>query len=200
MRKKLPAIASKQWWCARILYPTKRKKVNRQRIVKKSNKRDIVLEMENGEISKLEIDGEVIPEEEYDDHLYLIENLQGDIPEPPAPPSPPAPPGALSPPAAPAPPAPPAPPAAPDAPKFKTKAKHKQKHKVKVITTEKDENGQTMIMIDGGDAEDLEILVDGDDDIIYIDGKMLEEGDSVIIVEIDEPYFDFNWKGLPNEF
>ena len=168
----------------------KKKSVKRKKIITKTDDQEILLEIENGNISKLEIDGEVIPEEEYGDYQDLIDETREGVPAPPAPPAPPVPPVAPVPPAGVTPPAPPAPPAPPS---FRTK------HIEKIITTQKDEEGQTVIIINGGDEDDFEILVDDDQEVIYIDGMALEEGDSLIIAEIN-PHFQFHWEGFPNNF
>jgi len=48
------------------------------KIKKQSNKKDIELEMDNGEITKLKIDGREIPSDQYSDHAEIIEDLKPD--------------------------------------------------------------------------------------------------------------------------
>ena len=48
------------------------------KIKKQTNKEDIELEMENGEISKLKINGRVIPHSEYKSHKEIVERLKPD--------------------------------------------------------------------------------------------------------------------------
>lgn len=79
------------------------------RVTWKENGKSMKVEVENGRIQYLEVDGKVIPASDYTKYQDEVEELIGKMPPPPpAPPVPPAP-GALS--APPAPPAPPVPPA-----------------------------------------------------------------------------------------
>lgn len=157
---------------------------------KDKNNEDVQIVIKNGEVKHLEINGEEIPAEKYPEYEELVEELMEEIPEPPAPPAPPA---ALFAPDAPAPPAPPAikgfptppePAVAPPAPSpFWRSSKKSRK-----ITTEKDGEGHTIIMIEEEDGKDpIEIKIDTDNEgVIVIDGeeiKDLGDGDRVIIVE-----------------
>ena len=147
-------------------------KTNRkQRIVRNDEDGEIEVELLENKITRLKIDGQLIPEQDYpayeDQVADLIENLPPPPPMPPAPSMPPSP-NAIG-----VPPAPPAPPMPPAAPRYRKN--------IKVITSEKDENGQTIIMIEG-DEQPMEISINGDETIL-IDGQALESGDSIIIIE-----------------
>ena len=48
------------------------------KIKKQSQRQDIELEMDNGEITKLKIDGKEIPKDQYDSHEKIIEDLKPD--------------------------------------------------------------------------------------------------------------------------
>lgn len=48
------------------------------KIKKQSQQKDIELEMDNGEITKLKIDGKEIPSDQYDEHEKIIEDLKPD--------------------------------------------------------------------------------------------------------------------------
>ncbi len=162
------------------------KKNKKQRIFRKDDNGEIEVELLENKITELKIDGKLIPEEDYPSYenqvADLLENLPPPPPAPPIPPSPtampnlpapPAPPTGIDAGAIPAPPAPPAPPAAP-----------RMNKNIKVITSAKDDNGHTVIMIDG-DAQPMEISINGEE-TIFIDGQALKTGDSIIIIEHGE--------------
>ncbi len=157
----------------------------------KNDDDEVQLIIKDGKVKHLEINGEEIPEEKYPEYEDLVEELMEDIPEPPVPPTPPAPPAALFAPSAPAPSAPPSvkgvptPPPAPPAPPAPLWRSSKKSRK---ITTEKDEEGHTLILIEDENGKDpIEIKINADEEgVIVIDGeeiKGLDDGDRVIIVE-----------------
>lgn len=164
--------------------------------IKSQEKEDIEIRMENGKVTELKVDGKKIPEEKYGEYEKEIEELAEmakEIPEPPAPPAPPSPFFAPAPPPAPAPPTPPSPPAvkgvptppsppAPPAPTLRSKTKSR------TITTEKNGDGMTTIIIEQESGkEPIEIKIEQDENgKITIDGEEVENlkvGDKMVIVE-----------------
>lgn len=81
-----------------------------ERISKDDGKQQVELELKDGKVSRLEIDGKVIPPAEYTQHQRLVDELRN-LPAPPPPPPPPAARFGRDGSEFPAPPAPPAPPA-----------------------------------------------------------------------------------------
>ncbi len=148
----------------------KRKKSNKQRFIKKSGEGEVEIEIDEGSISRLVIDGEEIPEAELEEYEELIDDLveemkeASDLQEAITPPSP------TSPRYAPVPPMPPMPPA-------------NVKTRKKTIVTEKEENGQTRIVIQSDDGKPTEIIINDDNDFIFIDGTRLEDGDTAVIID-----------------
>lgn len=163
--------------------PTKKKK-SKHRIIKTTDDQEIEMTIENGEITELEIDGEEIPESEFEEYNDLTEELMeemNDIPVPPAPPAPPSNFGTTFP-------APPTPPSAPSATGFFSRGRNS----TKIITSERDEDGQTIITIEAdGNEEPIEIIVDDEKQLIFIDGNELETGDTAIIVDPNMQSFSF---------
>ncbi|MEL6141903.1 MAG: M56 family metallopeptidase, partial [Bacteroidota bacterium] len=80
---------------------------SRQHLFMNRNGKEIELEKVNGDITRLEIDGELIAPEDYDKYADLLQSYNFRAPAPPAPPTPPNAPFAPSPPAPPTPPTPP---------------------------------------------------------------------------------------------
>ena len=177
------------------------------RIKKTTDDKSVEMTVKNGEIKELKIDGEEIPESEYDRYSTLIEELEDDLElPPPPPPAPPVPeisdlvvPDAPPPPPAPeieieieegpdnplqiAPPPPPPPPPFPDI----------RIEKESKIIKKKDEDGNTVITIEGHDWDDAEVIIDQAGDVVFIDGERIE-GDTVIIIEEiikDHPVWHF---------
>ena len=156
--------------------PTKKK--DRQRLVHTENGKTVEVNLEDGEIVNLIIDGEQIPKEELADYNDLVDEIIASMPEPPPPP--------------PAPPAPPAierpvPPAPPAAPKWFQKKQHK-----KTITTEKGNDGYTTIIIGEEGQEPVKIKVQSKEDVIIVDGNEIKSGDKAIIITEDETPFIWN--------
>ena len=163
--------------------PTKK---NRQQYVKTTDDQKVEMTVENGEIVKLKIDGENIPESKIEDYSDLTEELLDEMqngpslfapPSPPAPPAPPAAPSPRAPSVFPTPPSPPAPPMAPKQFRFRNK-------KTKTITTNQNEEGDMVIIIEADEAlEPIEIIIDDESQVIRIDGSELEAGDTAFIIE-----------------
>jgi len=80
----------------------------RTRLTWKENGKSMKVEIKNGQIQYLEVEGKTIPASDYAKYQDEVEKMIGETPTPPAPPAPPTPP---APGLVPAPPAPPAPPA-----------------------------------------------------------------------------------------
>ena len=155
------------------------------------NGRSIDAELKDGKIQRLAIDGETIPESEFEDYAGLIEQMLADAPAPPAGPAPPKPPNGPTtppPPTPPAAPAPPSPPAAPDAFFFK-------KNGDKKVRTEARSDGTVVIEIqEGNETETIELIIESSDDgqqLIRIDEQVIQVGDSVVIKTGDEKTFFF---------
>ena len=99
--------------------PEKRRKET-YRVIREENGEKTEFTLQDGEIVELKINGEPIPEDEFENYEDLIDEIIVDIPEPPEPPIAPEPPVAPVPPVppvAPVAPTPPVPPVAPKAPK-----------------------------------------------------------------------------------
>ncbi len=142
--------------------PDGNRRNQKQTLHKKTDEGEIKIDVIDGEITELIIDGEKIPEEELDEYEELIEDLM-DVPSPPAPPAPPTAPSIdiL------------APPAIGEKGSF---SKHRK------ITKEIDENGNTSITIEETDGESITIEIDGDDNI-RINEQEVEEGKNMIIID-----------------
>lgn len=146
------------------------------------NDSTIKVQIEDGRINYLIINGREIAESDFPKYEEYIGNIIRDIPEPPTPPTPPAvrfnidPPEPPQPPLPPEPglPSPPAPPAPPAPSNFIKGTK---------IKTEKDKNGNTIIYMEEGDhLEPLEVIV-GQGDEIIINGDTIKPGESTIVSE-----------------
>ena len=161
------------------------------------NGQKIDAKIKDGKITFLKIDEEEVPADEYADYEPVLEEILEDIPEPPLPPAPPAAPEPGLPPVPPVPsapaapgtpPSPPTPPTPPAPPKtdgyfFKSQT----------ITTEKDEDGNTIIIIktDGEDAP-MSISIDGENQFFNLDdmpNTNLAFGDGFVWVD-EEGNFD----------
>ena len=156
----------------------KKKKVTRTTVIKEEDGHSVELHSENGEITELKINGETISEEEYEVHEDLIEEVLENVPPPPVPPvAPEAERAPFS----------PVPPQAPVVPRRIQKIKM---HKSTKVSKETDEDGNTVIVIEGQDIDEpMQIIVDDEDGAIIIDGEKVHDGETAII--IDET-------GLPN--
>jgi beta-lactamase regulating signal transducer with metallopeptidase domain len=159
------------------------------KIRKRTENEDIEIVLRGDKIESLKINGELIPESQYDEHKEIIEELSSESamnipPLPPPPPMPdlpdiPAPPhipDTPDMPDAPAsledPPLPPAPPAPPPPRIVKEKRK---------IIQKKDDTGSTIIRIESSGFEN-ETEIEIEKEIIIIDGETID-GDTVIIIE-----------------
>ena len=158
------------------------------------NGRTVDAELQDGEITKLSIDGKEIPKAEFPKYKGLVEDMLADMPPPPAPtavPTPPSAPNAPAPPAPPAPPTPPSPPAAPEAPRLLRLERSTDKK----VRTEKRDDGSLIIEIqDEQNGAPMEVIVEEKDGrhIIRIDEKIIEVGDSLVIEDEDRRVFYFN--------
>lgn len=157
-------------------------------------------------ITYLKIDGEEIPADEYADYEYLLEDMLTNIPPaPPAPPVPPAPatppaPSAISPPAPNMPPMPPMPPTPPAPP-----APGKYNFKSKTITTEKDGEGNTFIILKSDGEEPIELKINAKDQVVFLDGEAIQDGEKALIIDEKNRPFVYELKGdftapLPDNF
>ena len=170
------------------IIPRKSKSV--QRISEDDGKQKVDLEVRNGIITHLSIDGKDIPKEDYEQHEDLLDRLY-----PPAPPAPPSWSGSDFP-APPAPPArvdlydynfpavPPAPPV-PPVPAIGYYNFNKASNKVYVDKADKD---NTVIRLDGDETTEISIK----NGKVTINGKEVGEGESVNIRTDGNGYTYFN--------
>lgn len=146
------------------------------RVIKEENGEKMEFTMENGEIVELKVNGENIPKEEFENYEDMVDEMILDVPAPPAPPAPP------SPVAAPHPPSPPATPNPPTAPKayfYEVKSQN-----IQTVTKGKNDKGQTIIVITTEEGkEPMEIVIEKEGKMIFIDGNELEDGDTAIIID-----------------
>lgn len=158
-----------------------------QKITREDENGRVEVEYQDGEVTRLNIDGKDISSAEYEAHQDLLESLQADMP--PAPPAPPAPfwnqyganGGIWMFPSAPTPPgtAPAAPhgfyfksPSAPMAPPFPSMPSFSNGFS---ITTDQDESGNTIIHLENGEHASEMLIKDNE---VWIDGKKLETGET----------------------
>lgn len=175
-----------------------------QKITREDGNKRVEAEYQNGELTKLSIDGKDIPAAEFPEHEDLLEELTEDMPTPPAPPSPPgAPafpgfyhfnrpdfPAAFSP-TAPLAPLPPMPPM----------AGFPAMNGISVVTDE-DENGNTVIKFDNN-GESTEMLIKNGE--VWMNGQKLEKGAELLIPGLHlgndgNRYFFHNPEGLEYYF
>lgn len=144
-----------------------------QKISRDDGDRKVEMEINDGRITRLNVDGKEIPAEQYDQYSDLTDDLLNVTPPPP--PMPPDAPGLED---FPPPPAPPAPPA-PLSPRSR-------------VTTEKDAEGNTVIHIER-QGKPTEIKVK--DGLVYIDGKELKAGEAFDLKGDPQMFFapDFNF-------
>lgn len=142
-----------------------------QKISREDENGRVEVEFNDGEISRLNIDGKEIPASEYEDHEELIESLQAETP-----PAPPAPPGFWGAPDA------PAPAGSPDFPSgFGFPAPMPPMPAMgrgMSIVTDKDGEGNTIIRLDT-DGNSSEVIVKNGE--VWVDGKKVEQGAAVNI-------------------
>ncbi|MCC6410754.1 MAG: M48 family metalloprotease [Saprospiraceae bacterium] len=127
------------------------KSKNTQKIVREDGDNRVEMELQNGEIKRLNIDGKDIPASDFNQYQTLVAELMEDA-TPPAPPAPPA----FG-----------FPPDAPDAPFVMAP---------QVRVTTETEGDNTVIKLDNG-GNPMEIVVK--DGQVWIDGKKMEEGESL---------------------
>lgn len=129
-----------------------------QKITREDDNGKVEMEIKDGEITRLNVDGKEIPAAEFDQYDKLAEEMQRSIPPPPAPPMPPMP--AIAP-------MPPTPPF----PRVSSK-----------LETNTDEAGNVVIKLQK-DGKPLEIKVkDGE---VWMDGKKLEKGEAIQLPGFD---------------
>ncbi len=168
---------------------------NRMRIKTTHEGQAVELDLKNGKIQKLIIDGRSIPASEYTKYEDMVADIQANIPPPPPPPpapstlpEPPKPPRAVEPVTPPAPntvPAPPAPPVPPSAaepgvppppppPPLPKGMKEKKKNKVKIKN--KDKTKIRILQEDDNYENVKEIVLSGDETMILIgdNGDVIE--------------------------
>jgi len=166
--------------------PKPSKKV--QKITRDDGNQKVELELKDGEITRLNVDGKEIPSEQYEQYSDLTDDLLN-VPPPPTPPSPPDFPGFEAPPAPSMPPSPRYPPNSPTPPGPPSR-----------ISTEKDEAGNTIIRIERH-GKPTEIKVK--DGLVYIDGNELKTGQSLDLkgapelYRFDAPTPDVYMRGFP---
>lgn len=146
-----------------------------RKIIREDDDQRVEAEYQDGKLTRLNIDGKEIPEEEYEQYRALTNELRREL-RAPMPPMPPMPPGVFwispeTPATAPVPPMPPMPPMPPR------------------ISTTKDGDGNTIIMLER-DGEPMEIRVK--DGQVWIDGEQLEEGETLDLPGFQNGYFFWN--------
>ncbi|MFK7808139.1 MAG: M56 family metallopeptidase [Saprospiraceae bacterium] len=137
-------------------------KNKKQRYIKKSDDGEVELEIEEGDITKLTVDGEEVPKaelEEYDEMINeLIEEME----------------------------------AVPTLKQHHFTTQHSCNHKhanapnccrKKTITTEIEDDGRTRIIVQNIGEEPTEIILNEKQEYIFIDGTRLEGGDTVVIID-----------------
>ena len=165
-----------------------------QRIVTDRNGQEVEIEIEDEQLTKLRIDGRLIPPAEYEQHEELIARIRQDIPRPPAPPIPPRPGAVPSPPAPPAPPAPPVPSGIPAPPVPPSPPELTDGTRIKIIT----EDGQSQIISIGGAGEEI-MELNIEDDAIFLNGERIDDVDEIYLIEGEDQDLswtdgeDFNW-------
>lgn len=152
--------------------PKGRKTHQTQRIIQEEDGRRVEMELQDGEISRLNIDGTEVPPAEFAQHEALTEELLRSVP--PAPPVPPTPPAApMMPGLWPMPPMPPMPAMPPIPPTSR-------------ITTEKDAAGNTIIRLERPGAPTEITVKDGE---VWIDGRKVEPGQPLELPPGEAPMF-----------
>jgi len=162
-----------------------------QKIVQESDEGRVEMELQDGQITRLNINGQEVPASEYAQHQSMTDELMRDLA--PAPPpvtpgilwyTPPAPPAAFSPltetsPIAPlsriSPFSPPTPPT------FTEPQAYAQ-----TLTTTKDDEGNTVLHLNGP-GQSSEIIVKGDE--VWVNGQKLEEPQAILLLGTTVPQF-----------
>jgi beta-lactamase regulating signal transducer with metallopeptidase domain len=170
------------------IIPRKSKSV--QRISEDDGKQKVEIEIRNGIITQLSIDGKDIPKEDYERHEELLDRLWTETPQPPARPElfnynfpsvPPVPPVPGVPPVPPVPGVPPVPPV----PAIGYYNFNNASNKVYVDKADKD---NTVIRLDGDETTEISIK----NGKVTINGKEVGEGESVNIRTDGNGYTYFN--------
>ncbi len=163
-----------------------------QKIVREEDGKRVEMEMKNGEVTRLNIDGQEIPAKELGQHRALTAELMRDmaLPAPPAPPMPPVPP---APPAPGVPPVPPVPPIPAD--EGRGMGFFHGPGSVSRLSNTKDKDGNTLIRLER-DGKPVEIIVKNGE--VWVDGKRVETESSVDLSEAMQGLealegFNMNW-------
>jgi len=173
-----------------------------RKITREDDDQKVEAEYKDGELTRLNIDGEEIPASDFEQHEALLESLEEDAPTPPA-----APHGFWAGPKGHGWYAPPSPPGAPDAPtafwfsspEFPAIAPSAPFPPMPPIgggisiVTDKDSDGNTIIKLDR-DGNETEVVVKNGE--VWIDGKKLEKGESLDIPGLYFGKGDFDWSNL----
>lgn len=145
-----------------------------QKIVREDDGKRVEMDIKDGEVTRLNIDGREIPATEWSQHQALTNDIRRDMDSAPPPP----------PPAPPAPGMPPMPPMPPgERLEFRTPmpAVAPPPMRSQRISTAKDAEGNTVIHLDrGGKPTDI-VVKNGE---VWMDGKRVQEGEAV---EIEAP-------------
>ena len=161
-----------------------------QKITREDDHGKVEMELKDGQITRLNLDGKEIPASEFGEYGTLARELQSTVPPPPppVPPVPPAPPVPAFPPFPPMapmaamPPLPPMPPFVYAAPK---------------ISTVTDPEGNVIIKLEKN-GKPMEIKVkDGE---VWMNGKKLEKGESIDLPGMGFNGEDFNWNINGDQF
>lgn len=157
----------------------------KQIIVREDDDQKVEMELQDGQITRLTIDGKEIAEQDFPKYQKLTDEIRSEStpPAPPAPPVPPVPPVGWE--VAPAPPAPDGiygiqAPRAPRPPLGPTSR----------ISTDKDDQGNTIIRLErNGKPVDITVK----DGTVWIDGKKVEEGETIDLPPGDNQHLF--WQG-----
>lgn len=188
-----------------------------EKIVRQDDNERIEITLEDGELNTLEINGEQIPPSEFDKYRKRVDGILAELPPPPpAPPAPPASLDIPAPPAPPAPPSgeempePAKPPFFYEiqvqeveeeeelseepqwfegADKVHILSRHRiPGKKTTEIRTEKDEDGNTVLLIsDPEGGKPIRVVVDEKENSVQVDGNELQEGETAIVIDKTKP-------------
>lgn len=188
-----------------------------EKIVRQDDNERTEITLEDGKLKTLEINGEQIPPSEFDKYRNRVDGILAELPPPPpAPPAPPAGLDIPEPPAPPAAPSgeempePPAPPVFYEiqiqgieeegVPSGKRQwldkkgethvfdLKRTPSKKTTEIRTEKDDNGNTVLLIsDPEGGKPIRVVVDENGNSVEVDGNKLQEGETAIVIDETKP-------------
>jgi len=153
-----------------------------QKITREDDHGKVEMELNNGQITRLNLDGKEIPATEFGEYGQLARELQRAVPPPPVPPVPSVPPVPPFPPMPPTPPTPPMPFYVYGAPK---------------MSTETDSEGNVIIKLEK-DGKPMEIKVKNGE--VWMDGKKLEKGETIDLPGMGFSGEPFNWNINGNQF